>query len=922
MRSDEDRDKKSPFDYDIATESQINSAMVHASFVLETENGKNARYEDRLHRDLLTTYRDEVKEIWRIAEEEVEENIIEKSNIEPSLAIFCRYPLIWASVAEWGGHFSSDLVIALVDAGLKPYEWGKAAENLFNDASERLWVASTLARNLQEPEKTKAFRTILRRLNEEVDVNDEEDLVWLIEEIAPVFPKVLLPELIEAIKDWHKDQAASVQDWRGARSRALATLLPFLAKSDRPHILQECLKLARAVPNSLGHAITLSMVLPFLSKREQDAIGDECIRSISKGALGPGLDYHMIAGTGKILPRLAEYVDPQFFETLLNILKKDEVSRNYEGDLLYSDICCYLAEKSNLSRPSSIFNLQKDQLRLMMINIYFSLIKDEERQTTTLVHMLPFVQPRALPLILTPPEKYQTFTARQAFMLTRISPVELYDSVLTRVRALRKNSSEPLLTLISLLPFLSPASQEQAKKDIDELIGEENRSKRIEYLVALSKHVPQTQRNELLKKALSLVRAEDEGALLALDIVCSTLLDTAIFRRIHLEELLTFYPREGKCCLFIVIGLLPSNLMQVAWEIIQAFDAENPYLLARWISRITEFGEIEKAHNHLCELLPRLNERNLALFLGALPGLLIDQNVVDLLVERIVTIEDEGAVFNILPILDLNEVADRLQELSIKRLEEWVQSRSPQWRSDVHLHSYVMSRLLPCSARLGYIDDAYQQVDMLEDYGDRARAMAQIAYYADGLTRFRYLKKVWEYIEAAKKPENMSETIRQMHEVFGSMKGTAKYEDASRVPDAKVLVFLARLLPLEQSNERWQELALNDYLDRETDLTPLVSELPLDVVKRVLRIMAQERDQEPELDRAALLTALLHRIREMDMRERFIILRDYLSDCADQGRPKLLLDISVLAPLLADLGGKETITQIYHAARRVSQWWP
>lgn len=921
MHPDEDQNKKGPFDFDITAESQVDSVLVHESFLLETETGKNARYEDRSSRNLLTKYRDEVKEIWNIAVEEVEENIIENGDIGPSLGIFCRYPLILASVTEWGGNFSPDLVIALVDADLKPYDWGKAAEHLFDDASQQLWIASTLAaRKLQEPEKTKEFNRILSRLGR-VDVNDEERLIWLIEEVAPIFPKKLLPELVTAIENWHEDKTETVEDWKGGRPRALAALLPSLTESEaalRKRVLQTCLKLARAIPNSQGHAITLSMVLPFLSKKERDVVLRECIDCITRSALGSRPNYGMWS-TGNIFPRLAEYTNYRFFEILLG-LEEDEYSRNYVGGRIYRDICRCLAKAG---RPAT-------RVRYLMLHIYLFSIKDEEIQTTALVDMLPYVPLEWLAWMITPPETFKRLTWQQVLQaifigllrkVTRAAPMseqeqaQVYSHIKERIL---KQSSDRLSNLIKLLPYLPASSQEETKQDILPLIRQEERPARITYLVELSKQVSSKQRQELLQVALSLVHTDDTATLFALDIICSTLLDSTTFRQDDLEELLHLYPREGKYCLFGVTGLAPAHFLSNVWEIIQHFDAHNPYLLAKYIIRLTELGKTEQAYHQIYTCLRDLEGNNLAAFLGFLPPAILNGEIFEQVVEKLTSTQDENDIYGTLAVLDLDCIIDHLSESQVNRLMSWIQTSSSTWSSE------VMSRVLPCYARLGYIEEAYKQTLELDKFSAKARSLIKIAHFVNEPARSIYIEEALIYIEKAKDKEYFSEAIRTFIEAFGRTAGDAKESVVDTDPDARTLVLLAQVLPKPESKERWEELPLDGY-DRAKDLIPFVPVLPLFVIENALKILAGEAcsdsDIHPRIEDSAWIESLLKRLRELDKAEHFARLKSYLSRAASMGRQKLLFDLCVLTPFLAELGSKETIVQIQDAAQCVCRWW-
>lgn len=890
-----------------------NEAMWHALLFLETDDGKNKWYEEKSRYNLLASYQEDIKSGWRIAERKVQEKLRAKSEVGAPLGIFCRYPLIKASLAGWGSGMDPDLVIELVDTGLKPLEWGITATDFIDDASDRLRTLSILASHYEEPDRTRTFERILADFGE---VDDEMNLVWLLEEIAPHIPKALLPKLVESLERWPFRTSDIPEDWLGY-SPALAAILPFLLEPDRTNVLHKCLKSARATPGSREHATTLSMVLPFLPKREQEEVRVECIDCIGQAVLKNKIAYGVwMKYGGKLMPCLAQYVSPGFFETLLS-LETNEYSRNSLGDMLYNNICLDLAQNKRISKIK----------RLILISTYFSSIKDEEKRLLTLLYMLPFVPAKSLPFILTPPEVFEHITIWQVpklilvGILKRISKradnelAQLYSYLLTKIMAI-EDSSDRIPALIRLLPYLSPSSQETVKQDILEMMIGETRAKRVEYLVRLSKQAPLTQRKELLEKALSLMRFEDTAAFHALDIVCSTSLDNGAFRRDHLEELLYLYPEEGQCCLLVLIDLLSPELLEAAWEIIQSVEPGDPYLLAKWISRAMILGEFEQARNCIREFLPELGIDSLVPFLGSLPPSAINEDILACIVERIVSIQEEGAVLRNMNVLDLDCVTDHLPEQSINRLVLWSQSFSTRYSS------LVMSQLIPCYARLGHLEYAYQQVHALDAYADKARALVKIAQYVDDPIRSSYLEEVKEYLKKAQDPENFSSETKTAIEAF-AMPGEDPYSFVDTRPSAKTLVLMAQLLPAEESVAYWSAipLALVDYFYRYEILIALLPELPLFAIQKILQILAQGSDQH-KMKYIALLASLLKCIEDIDPQECFGILKDYLYRCVDRGRKKLLLDLGVLVPTLLTLGGKETIVQLQHAAQCVCRWWP
>ena len=869
----------------------------HNVLFQENADARNAYYEQKLLIDDLEVYRRDIGKVWRIAEREVQERLQLKDSAGVPLGIFCRYPLLIASLNDWIRCIDSDLVIALVDAGLKAPSWGRFAADLTEDTTNRVEVLGMLWSHFPENVQDEVFEEIVKEFP---NLSARGDLIRVIE----TFPPALLLKLVDTIRE-----ISIPEDWQGNRARALATLVPYLPKNKRKIILQECVEAARAIPNSLGHAISLSMVLPFLPSKKRKEILGECINCLAEGATGNDFfDWE----NEVFLQRLAEYVNPKLFEALLS-LEKSETARDLNRDKMYSYICPYLAEKKHY----------------FLLQDYFFAIKDDTVRTTTLVDMLPYLPVKWLSFLLIPPQTLQNLTGRQVLAATRKGIAEraqfiesqLYSILLRRVRDF-ESASDCIRALTGLLPYLRASEQEEVIKEIRTLIGQENRTKRIGDLIHLSylHPVSPSQRIAFLEEALSLVRIEsDDTALPALDIVCSVLLEKTDALRDHLEEFLKNHPEEGKCCLYILIDQLPPDWLPRMWDIIQASDKPDPLLRAKWISRIAELGEIDRAQACITSLLPELDTGALTPFLCALPPSVFNEDILHHLVNKIVLIREGKQASDIYRVFDLDCVTDYLPESSVNRLIEWSKTLIGNSETLPKAISNVISRLIPCYARLGRIEDAYRQIHTLNYYDDKARALVKIAQYIASSLHEEYLQEIKGYLDKAKDPENWPEYLKLFIKAFGSTRGSAVSSMFETQTDAKTLALMGKLLPMKENMQCWEELPL-DY-DREEWLIPLVPEMPMLVVQRALHTLANEKTDASKISYIAQLTSLLRRLRELDVLKRFEMLSSYLLECSRQKREKLVLDLSALASLFYDLGGAEAVIRLQEAARCVYRWW-
>ncbi len=871
----------------------------HNVLFQENADARNAYYEQKLLIDDLEVYRRDIGKVWRIAEREVQERLELKGSAGVPLGIFCRYPLLIASLNDWMRRIDLDLVIALVDAGLKAPSWGKFAADLTEDTTNRVEVLGTLWSHFPENVRDEVFEEIVKEFP---NLSASGDLIRVIE----TFPPALLLKLVDTIRE-----ISIPEDWQGNRARALATLAPYLPKNKRSIILQECVEAARAIPNSLGHATSLSMVLSFLPPQKRKEILGECINCLAEGATGNDFfDWENVV----FLQRLAEYVNPKLFEGLLS-LEKSEIARDLNRDKMYSYISPYLAEKKHY----------------FLLQDYFFAIKDNAVRTTTLVDMLPYLPVKWLSFLLIPPQTLQSLTVRQVLAATRKGIVEraqfkesqLYSILLRRVRDF-ESVSDCIPALIGLLPYLTPSEQEEVMREIRTLIGQEDRTKRIRDLIHLSylHQVSPSQRIAFLEEALLLVRIEDDDrALPVLDMVCSVLLEKTASLRDHLEELLKNHPEEGRCCLFILIDQLSLDWLPLMWDIIQASDKPDPLLRAKWISRIAELGEIDRAQDCITSLLPELDAGALTPFLCALPPSVINEDILRHLVDKIVLIREGGQASDIYRVFDLDCVTDYLPESSVNRLIEWSKTLIGKSETLPKAISNVISRLIPCYARLGRIEDAYRQIHTLNYYDDKARALVKIAQYANSSLQEEYLQEIKGYLDKAKDPENWPEYLKLFIKAFGSTRGSAVSSMFDTDTDAKTLALMVKLLPMKESMQCWEELSLDHDRKREEWLIPLIPEMPMLIVQRVLHTLANEKTYASKIPYIAQLTSLLRRLRELDARKRFEMLSSYLLECSRQKREKLVLDLSVLASPFYDLGGAEAVIRLQQAAHCVYRWW-
>lgn len=873
----------------------------HDLLFQENVEGRNAYYEQKTHIDDLYIYQRDIGKVWRIAEQEVQVRLASGANAGVPLGILCRYPLIIASLNDWLRSIDPVLVIELVEAGVKPPMWGKFTADLAEDPTDKFEILGALWGHFPEDVQGEVLKEIEHAFPA---LSASDELIHVIE----TFPPKLLLNLVDRIRS-----ISIPEDWRGNRARALAALLPHLPKNKRADILQECLDSARAIPNSLGHSVSLAMALPFISPKKRNEILEECIGCLSAGALGSDLSF-LIRGEGNFLQRLAEYVNPEMFEVLLT-LEKDEYMRDHYRDNLYSAICSYLAERN-------LF------LRLW---VYFSAIKNDDVRTTTLVHMLP-LPVKWLSLLLIPPQTLSNLTVKQVLGAVRkritarseYKESQLYSILLRRVRDVEK-ASDVVSALIDLLPYLTISEQEEVLGEIRTLIGQEDRANKIGFLIHLSHRVPPSQRATFLEEALSLVKKEDDAALLVLDLVCAVLLRKTASLRDHPEKLLMNHLNEGKYCPFVLIDQLPRDWLAMNWEIIQASSRPDPFLRGKCLSRMIELGEIETARNYIISLLPELVTSDLVPFLCSLPPSAINEDVLPHLIEKIVSIQDIREASEICRVFDMDCVTDQLSESSVDALVAWSKALSGGEEMSAGVASStlsdLMSRLLPCYARLGRIEEAYQIVQTLDNYSDKARSLAGIAQHVGGSLREKYVREINEYLAMEKDPNNMPEYFKLFTQAFGAMRGSVSSSAIEMTPDAKTLALMAKLLPMEERIQYWEEVALEHEFQRAEVLIPLVPEMPMSVVQRTLNVLANEKTYGSKIPQAALLTTLIRRLKELVAQKRFEMLSSYLLDCSRQGREKLVLDLSAWATLISDLGGTEALVLLQQAAHSVYRWW-
>ena len=104
-------------------------------------------------------------------------------------------------------------------------------------------------------------------------------------------------------------------------------------------------------------------------------------------------------------------------------------------------------------------------------------------------------------------------------------------------------------------------------------------------------------------------------------------------------------------------------------------------------------------------------------------------------------------------------------------------------------------------------------------------------------------------------------------------------------------------------------------------------EAPAAVVPSLPALFALEvldgcRIIEDPFQRAETIKSIAEKISELPSDVLYPLLRNILLTPVDRTRGTLLLDLRALAPVIAALGGAESLADLFTAVREVGEWWP
>jgi hypothetical protein len=484
--------------------------------------------------------------------------------------------------------------------------------------------------------------------------------------------------------------------------------------------------------------------------------------------------------------------------------------------------------------------------------------------------------------------------------------------------------------LWNLLPYLPDDLAQRARNELRKILTETDSADRqqrrqvITGLANLTEESPEQDREALLSQAFELATIDDDDERRALAAEIHWLLQRREPQppdRHLLLESLDLSAKNGTEPT-LDFARLPPKLVLLAWGTPWAQDPRHFKQFGVLAARVAELGSADAAYDRLAKLIASLKPDALAELLQCLPAALITTRLAGYLVERWAHADASAKAEEdfAMDLGTIDKLARRLPDDAVRTIVEWDQSARPERRWTGYFSQDIAACLAPLYAQAGYLDEAQAMAAALTAHHEKARALAGIASYLPEQDKMTTAHEALALARTTGNERVQTEYQRQFAEALMKLVGATRFDDiVADSPDARTLATVASLLPAEEAGDLWEEavtaMSGSEILD-------FVQAMPNDIAHHAIASIARRSADDYSGHQAPIIRAIFARIAENSTSAQFDRLVDFLAESARQGRPVLLRQFGVVAPLLLDLGGDTAISGLRQATYRVATWWP
>lgn len=368
---------------------------------------------------------------------------------------------------------------------------------------------------------------------------------------------------------------------------------------------------------------------------------------------------------------------------------------------------------------------------------------------------------------------------------------------------------------------------------------------------------------------------------------------------------------------------LPVELLSLAWE---AAWASDPYHFRQFgviADRMAELGLADTAYGRLERLILWLSRERLTELLEGLPPTLLTPRLADCLLARWqqATGEPErGAEDFALELAAVTKIARHLPDEVATMIVDWHRAAQPWPGTSNSSWEDINACLAPLYAQAGYLEDALSMATVMTADREKAQALAGIAGYLpdpDGLATAREALRL-TCITGNERVQ--TDYRRQFGELLARIPGGTRFTDiVADSPDARTLGLIASILPADEAAPVWKN-AIKAM--SASELTGFVSLMPEDIASDAISAIARHSEGDYYGRQALVVREIFSRLGETSPSVQFDRLVEFLGESALLGRPVLLRQLVIVAPLLLRLGGDGVLIRLSETLDQVAGWWP
>jgi hypothetical protein len=862
-------------------------------------------------------YRTQLEDVIRVIRHE---GILRRDREDTGcrLGLLCFAHLVLASLASVHGLLTPELIDAAVRAGYRDVTWGLAAAHRLTDPQEKLDALLALIPRLPAgPQRLRIYDNILKQQLPGMAVRAEQ--YEATEQLIEAVPRELLPELLPELR---RLTDGFTHDHVGGRPRALAIIASRWGESGRSQIIAEALEIARGQPNTWGHAMTVLTVLPLVPQAERKARWREFVDAVAESLRSH--DNRQFED----LTRLADVdgVRTRFLTSL--IIRATRTEQHETGrlipeqrDRLLGDYAERLAARGRIIEAFQVVRaIPSDQGRLAAIWRVFQAM-DRWLMFAALVLPKPAKSRWQLPGRLVLAGLYRTGPGGRRRLCRRL---------LSQAMAL--DGEERTVMLGGLLPHLPGDLVEGVRAELSQTLAgtatadRQQRRQVINGLADLTWISPDPEREALLSRAFELTVVDDDDERRALAARIHWLLrqeQRPPGRATLLEALDQAAGNRTEPALDF--ARLPDELIPLAWDTPWAREPRRFRQFGLLAGRMAGLAPPDVVYGRLEALIASLDPDDLAGLLGCLPASLITTRLSRCLVDRWEQADPDDTTglaeeAYAKGLGALTRTASQLPDDVVRTIVEWDRSARPRWHWTGYSSEEIAACLAPLYAQAGHLDEAQAMAAEIAAHHEKARALAGMARYLPDQERLAAAREALVLARSTGSERVQTAYMQRFAEGLMRLAGATRFEDIVQdAPEARALATIAPLFPPDEAPGIWQQ-AIEAM--SESEVLEFITAMPDNIARDTIELIGRRAVIDYSGDQALVIGEIFARIAEKSPAAQFERLIEFMTEAAYQGRPVLLRQLGVIAPLLLELGGAAALSGLRQAIYRVATWWP